>query len=152
MLFDSKMPILPSGLKAAGTAPKGCASRKALVLWRRVPERPTFPTCTSEDSASSVLESGRASKSHSQEASSFGETPRTSTSIPHRRAAIVAFHTRGLGKYEKIRSSLIIPPEWGCPAFSRFGRSSPSVTVHHVSPNGRSSTLKDQAHRSWWAT
>src|SRR5262249_7566372 len=110
MLFDSKMPVLPSGLNAAGTAPKGCASRKALVLWRRVPEKPTFPTCMAEDSTSSLLESVRASKSHSQEASSCGGAPRTSTSIQHRRAAMVAFQMRGLGKYEKIRSSLMIPP------------------------------------------
>ena len=32
MLFDSKMPMMPSGLNAAGTVPNGCASRKALGL------------------------------------------------------------------------------------------------------------------------
>jgi hypothetical protein len=30
MLFDSKIPIRPSGLNAAGTVPKGWAFRKAL--------------------------------------------------------------------------------------------------------------------------
>src|SRR5262245_34955074 len=111
ILFDSKMPTFPSGLNAAGTAPNGCAARKALVLCRRVPEKPTFPTWTSEDSARSLFESGRASKSHSHEASSLGKVPLTSTSIPHKRAAIVAFQMRGLGRYEKIRNSLMIPPQ-----------------------------------------
>jgi len=44
MLFESKMPVLPSGLNAAGTAPNGGAARKALVLWSLIPWKPTFPT------------------------------------------------------------------------------------------------------------
>src|SRR6185369_9289610 len=36
-----------------------------------------------------------------------GEAPLTSTSTPARRPAIVAFHTRGFGRYEKIRRRLI---------------------------------------------
>src|ERR1044072_8490981 len=31
MLLDSKMPVRPSGLKAAGTVPKGCADKNAHV-------------------------------------------------------------------------------------------------------------------------
>ena len=42
MLLDSKMPILPSGLNAAGTVPNGCASINASVLCS-VPLKPTLP-------------------------------------------------------------------------------------------------------------
>src|SRR6266436_2319948 len=101
MLFDSKMPILPSGLKAAGTVPNGCASMKAVVLCR-VPVKPTLPVCASTDVASSLLDRGCASKSHSHDCNSLGELPRTSTSTPQSRAAIVAFQIRGLGRYENI--------------------------------------------------
>jgi hypothetical protein len=96
MLFDSKMPTAPSGLNAAGTVPNGCASRNACVLRNATPLKPVRPTLAGAVSSSG--DSGRASKSHSQDCSSFGFAPRTSTSTPHRRAAIVAFQTRGFGK------------------------------------------------------
>src|SRR6266542_758259 len=110
MLFDSKIPILPSGLNAAGTVPNGCAPMNALVLRSAIPLKPVWPICTSARTTSSLLDSGLASKSHSQDSSSFGEAPLTSISTPHKRAAIVAFQMRGFGKYEKIRSSLISYP------------------------------------------
>src|ERR1700722_3015420 len=117
MLFDSKMPIVPSGLKAAGTVPNGCASVKARDLCN-VPLKPTLPAVASPEFGTSLPVSGRASKSQSHEGISLGEVPRTSTSTLHRRAAIVAFQMRGFGKYEKMRKSLIhaVPEE------SRHGR------------------------------
>src|ERR1700677_18781 len=106
MLFDSKMPIAPSGLKAAGTVPNGCASMKVRVLCK-VPLKPTLPAVASPEFATSLPVSGRASKSQSHDGIPLGEVPRTSTSTPHSRAAIVAFQMRGFGKYEKMRKSLI---------------------------------------------
>src|SRR4029077_6902898 len=107
MLFDSKMPMMPSGLNAAGTVPNGCASRKALVFRSFTPLKPVRPICSPAGSDSSATESGLASKSHSQDWSSVGGAPRISISTPHKRAAIVAFHIRGFGRYEKIRSWLM---------------------------------------------
>ena len=101
MLFDSKMPAAPSGLNAAGTVPNGCAARKASVLCS-VPPKPVRAAraVAPPDSPSA---SGRASKSHSQPASSRGVAPRISSSTPHSRAAIVALASRGFGRYEKTR-------------------------------------------------
>src|SRR5262245_42929669 len=107
MLFDSKMPMVPSGLNAAGTVPKGWASRKAWVFRSFTPLKPVRPICSPAGSDSSAAESGRASKSQSQDWSSLGGAPRTSISTPHKRAAIVAFQIRGFGRYEKIRSWLM---------------------------------------------
>lgn len=73
-------------------------ARKASVLNRR-PPKPVFAVrCTSLKASCSSAASGRASKSQSQSASSAGEAPRTSTSTPHRRAAMVAFQMRGFGR------------------------------------------------------
>ena len=104
MLFDSKMPTFPSGQNAAGTVPNGCDSMKASVFRRVAPRNPTVPARASPDAVASPLASGRASKSQSHDWSSLGELPRTSTSTPQSRAAIVAFHIRGFGRYEKIRT------------------------------------------------
>src|SRR5258708_26888755 len=99
MLLDSKMPVVPSGLKAAGTVPKGCADRNASVLIRLPPLKPTRPARAAEAYAPfSSAERGLASKSHSQFVSSEGFAPRTSRSTPLRRAAIVAFQILGLGR------------------------------------------------------
>src|SRR5215468_3874982 len=79
---------------------------------------------TSAFSTSSSLRNGRASKSHSQDWSSVGDAPSTSTSTPQRRAAIVAFQMRGFGRYEKMRRSLTIGP----PCFrARPARTLPSL-------------------------
>src|ERR1051325_11847165 len=92
----------------------------ASVLRSRTPLKPVWPTRTSLDAASSSADSGRASKSQSHDSSSFGEAPRTSISIPHSRAAIVAFQIRGFGRYEKIRSLLmIVPLECRSPGFAK---------------------------------
>src|SRR4029453_4286068 len=107
MLFDSKMPMMPSGLNAAGTVPNGCASRKARVFRSFTPFKPVRPICSPAGSDSSAAESGRAEKSQSQDWSSLGGAPRTSISTPHKRAAIVAFQIRGFGRDEKIRSWLM---------------------------------------------
>jgi hypothetical protein len=48
MLLDSKMPVMPSGLKAAGTVPKGWADRNASVLIRLPPLKPTRPARAAE--------------------------------------------------------------------------------------------------------
>jgi hypothetical protein len=115
MLFDSKMPTVPSGLNAAGTVPNGCASRKAGVFRNFTPLKPVRPICSPACSDSSAAESGRASKSQSQDWSSLGGAPRTSISTPHRRAAIVAFQIRGFGRYEKIRSFVMTSSRNGKP-------------------------------------
>jgi hypothetical protein len=98
MLFDSKIPTAPSGLNAAGTVPNGCASRKARVFRSDDPLKPVRPITSSPACASSTAESGRASKSQSQDVSSVGGAPRTSISTPASRAAIVAFQIRGFGR------------------------------------------------------
>jgi hypothetical protein len=48
MLLDSKMPVVPSGLKAAGTVPKGCANRNASDLIKLPPLKPTRPARAAE--------------------------------------------------------------------------------------------------------
>ena len=63
-------------------------------------------------------ESGRASKSQSQVESSLAGAPLTSNfQLPHIRAAMVAFHILGIGKYEKIRNWLMFTP-WRLPGFA----------------------------------
>src|SRR6266436_3149721 len=59
MLLDSNIPVLPSGAKAAGTLPNGCACRKASVLKSCAPVSPVRPTLAIEASASPSA-SGRA--------------------------------------------------------------------------------------------
>jgi hypothetical protein len=99
MLFDSKMPTRPSGLNAAGTVPNGWAARKESVLNNCSPLNPMRPTRLAPSAISGATsESGRASKSQSQSCNSRGKLPRTSTSTPQIRAAIVAFQIRGFGR------------------------------------------------------
>jgi hypothetical protein len=50
------------------------------------------------DPLGATSESGRASKSQNQSCNSRGKLPRTSTSTPQMRAAIVAFQIRGFGR------------------------------------------------------
>jgi len=62
MLFDSKIPIFPSGPNAAGTLPNGWAWRNVSVFNSFTPVSPTRPVRAREDNDwRSCSASGRAS-------------------------------------------------------------------------------------------
>src|SRR6266403_1833235 len=107
---------------------------------------------TSAGTDSSSLDMGLASKSQSQDWSSLGEAPRTSISMPQRRAAIVAFQIRGFGRYEKIRSWLMIPPASRSArpelSFTTFRRDYPDETKETSTQGRRGSLLSGRNARN----
>jgi hypothetical protein len=76
--------------------PNGCASRNACVLRSATPLKPVRPTLAGSATSSGTADARRSPKATF--AAHSVSLPRSSIWTPHKRAATVAFQTRGFGK------------------------------------------------------